>query len=174
MGVLLALILLFVGFVVVLRLVMKAAFRGITKVGSAASYHGVRAVAGDEFARRHERAIRGAGSMLGVVGGLAIGSEIADFGGDADWSSDDPLAASDSSASLAPFGVGEGVDLDHDNVLEGYDSDGDGVLDTNVAGVPVSGLENVSSYTRSDGVVVDGYTRTTADASVANNLRPLG
>jgi hypothetical protein len=109
------------------------------------------------------------GSAAGVVGATVLGADVLDgAGGDTDINDTNNIGSDDIHIS------GNEIDLDNDGRLEGYDTTGDGVIDTNVDGVKITGLESVDGYTKADGTRVDGYVRTTADGSTANNLRPKG
>lgn len=178
---LLGVALLFFGVIYLIATLLRIVFQGVAKVGGGLAYHGVRAVAGDAFAAKHEQAIRGAGAALGLVGGVLLVGEAVDvdLGGAEDTLSGEAmLAGVDLSSAEAIGEIGAsagaiGIDLDGDGIIDGFDTNGDGVLDTNVLGHPVGGLESVQGYTRADGTPVAGYTRTVADGSPLNNLRPL-
>lgn len=177
-GILILLLVLFVGAIFVIRAIMRVVFRGVAKVGSGVAYHGVRAVAGDEFALKHERAIRGAGSAIGVIGGVVLAGEAADgdFGGAEEAMAGGGMIAGSDAAGAFDLDMSAnttGIDLDGDGVLDGLDTNADGVIDTNVIGQQVGSLEDVQAHTRDDGTTVGSYTRTVADDSQLNNLRPL-
>jgi hypothetical protein len=152
-----------------IRIVLRAVFGTVAWAGGAIVYHGARAVIGTDAAKEYESGLRAIGGAAGVIGGAVLAGEVVDIGGGEG-------AAIASADGLDPEAVacaqGVPIDLDGDGILDGFDTDGDGVLDTNVAGVPVNGLEGVSEYTRADGTKVDSYLRTHADGTTANNLRP--
>jgi hypothetical protein len=164
--------------------VLKAAFRGISKIGSGIAYHGTKAMKGKDFARKHEKTIRQTGAAVGAVGAVVAVGEAVDIGGAEEAISEagsgaaagGVIAGGDIIAEngLSDFPSQEGavVDLDGDGVADGFDVNGDGVVDHNAEGKAITGLEQVEGYTRSDGTEVETYVRTEADGSTANNLRP--
>ena len=173
-GILVVIFIVLIIAIFIVRALLRMLFRGVTKVGAkvggtVAEVGVLAAEASGREVKDREKIISAGkkiGGVAGVVGTVLVAGEIADV--------DEVDTALDSSLGDADFssGIEDGIDLDNDGVIEGYDTTGDGVIDTNVDGVEITGLEDVEGYTKADGTKVDNYVRTPADESTANNLRP--
>jgi len=173
--------LLFIALIVVglvawlLMTIIRGVFRGVTKVGAkvggSVAEFGVLAAeaSGHRVKKKTKKKIintgKKIGGLAGVVGSVLVAGEIADVDG-VDTVFDNSAADGGFSPNL-----GDGIDLDNDGLLEGFDTNNDGIIDTNVDGIKITGLESVDGYTKSDGTQVDGYLRTPADDTTTNNLR---
>lgn len=102
---------------------------------------------------------------LGMIGSYIVELD-SELEGDAEQFPDE-ASPDQEIASATPVPV----DINGDGVADGFDTDGDGLIDTNLNGVQLGELESVSGYTTESGRVVDDYIRTTADSTEENNLR---
>ena len=175
-GVLILLGILGIAAIFIIRAILKAIFRGVSKAAGKAAYHGTKAVKGKEYADKHEETINGVATAVTAIRGIAIAADVADVGGGEEaLATESPTEISggfeEATAEELP---GEAMDLDGDGQIEGFDTDGDGEIDQNIIGVEVPGTEEVEGYTTEDGTQVDSYTRSEPDSSTLNNLDPEG
>jgi Na+-transporting methylmalonyl-CoA/oxaloacetate decarboxylase gamma subunit len=173
-GILILLGILAIAAIFVVRAILKAIFRGVSRAAGKAAYHGTKAVKGEEYADKHEETIKEVATAVTAIGGIAIAADVADVGGGEEAFASE--SANDLSGGFEEAAgdnmTGEGIDLDGDGQIEGFDTDGDGEIDQNIIGVEVPGTENVDGYTTEDGTHVDPYTRSKPDSSTLNNLDP--
>lgn len=173
--------LLFMGFIAIaifawiLILMLRATARGVAKVGGKVGAKTGEFVAGagtliaEEMTGKKynwkknmdigKKIGKSVGSAAGAVGTVVLGGEIAGLGDSESVNLDDG---------------GNKIDINNDRIIDGYDSNNDGIIDRNINGVPINGLEDVKGYTKADGTQVSGYQRTIADGIDSNNLRPKG
>jgi hypothetical protein len=153
--------------ILVLRWFLGSLAKATSKISGHAIYQGTKAVAGEDFALRHVETIRKAGTVIGTLGVAALAAKLV-----SDHASDRGIRDFSPEVAAEPLADGSGgVDLDHDGRIDGLDVNADGVIDTNLNGVPIPPLTNISAYTRDDGTSVREHVRTIPDEDTSNNLR---
>lgn len=147
-GVGLVLLIVFAFLLVLLIAIMKLVFSGVSAVGSSVAMGVTKRVAGEEYAKEHEKTIRAVGGGIGKVGlVLAGGALIDDL--DCEGVEEDSDLIESAATPIEPHAMPDESLLNHG---------------------PDTEVDYIESYTKQDGTFVEGHLRTVADETIHNNI----